>query len=130
MTVAPAGGATGTGIAKGDRPALRFAMAPGARVPLVCDRGFSCTPVPGATFALDGGFTLAAAGRTVTVTGLAIGYTARDDGAVIATLDRRGRRHPDGDRRLDGRGARSRPRRSTRRPARRSAAPCTGSSGS
>lgn len=86
VTVAPAGGATGTGVAKGDRPALRFAMAPGARVPLVCDRGFSCTPVPGATFALDGGFTLAAAGRTVSVTGLAMSYTARDDGAVIATL--------------------------------------------
>jgi hypothetical protein len=86
ISVAPAAGATGTGVATADKPAIAFPLAAGTRVPLDCVSGAKCRPAAGASFGLTGGFTLSANGRTATVGGLSALYTA-GAGATIVSLN-------------------------------------------
>ena len=84
ISVAPAAGATGTGVASEEEPAIAFPLAAGARVPLTCVSGSKCRPAAGASFGLTGGFTLSANGRTATVAGLSALYTDTPAGVRLA----------------------------------------------
>lgn len=84
IKLAPAAGATGTGVASEEEPAIAFPLAPGARVPLTCVKGSKCRPSAGASFGLTGGFTLSANGRTATVAGLSALYTDTPAGVRLA----------------------------------------------
>ena len=84
ISVAPAAGATGTGVASEEEPAIAFPLAAGARVLLTCVSGSKCRPAAGASFGLTGGFTLSANGRTATVAGLSALYTDSPGGVRIA----------------------------------------------
>jgi hypothetical protein len=75
ITVAPAAGATGTGVVRDEEPALGFPLAAGARVSLACVSGSKCAPVAGSSFGLTGGFTVSANGRSATVAGLSAIYS-------------------------------------------------------
>jgi hypothetical protein len=84
ISLAPAAGATGTGVASEAEPAIAFPLAAGARVPLTCVSGSKCRPAAGASFGLTGGFTLSANGRTATVAGLSALYTDSPAGVRLA----------------------------------------------
>jgi hypothetical protein len=86
ISVAPTAGATGTGVATEEKPAIAFPLAAGARVPLACVSGSKCRPTAGASFGLIGGFTLSANGHTATVGGLSAVYTA-GTGATLLSLN-------------------------------------------
>ncbi|MGZ8648939.1 MAG: hypothetical protein ACXW08_09965, partial [Solirubrobacteraceae bacterium] len=84
IKLAPAAGATGTGVASEEEPAIAFPLAAGVRVPLTCVKGSKCRPAAGASFAMTGGFTLSANGRTATVAGLSALYTDSTAGVRLS----------------------------------------------
>jgi hypothetical protein len=87
ISVAPAAGATGTGVERGEQPAIGFPLAAGARTPLNCVSGSKCRPAAGASFGLTGGIAFSANGRTATVGGLSAVYTA---GAAVTLVSLNG----------------------------------------
>jgi hypothetical protein len=87
IVLAPAAGATGTGVVRGEEPALGLPLVSGALVTLTCVSGSKCVPAAGSSFGLTGGFTLSANGRTATVAGLGALYSTDSRGVAFVDLN-------------------------------------------